>query len=94
MTQIRFDGSRARKRSLSPCHWGSPVVRAYSESLAQIVFNVIPVFEYLGPRDELGSYAFAQDFKRAEMRVAAKYGVCLGILKAQRSNTENDGKKN
>ena len=59
--------------------------KAHTQSLMQIAWNVIPAFERMAPRDELGTFSLANGIQSKEIRASAILGASIGIIKASKS---------
>jgi hypothetical protein len=57
---------------------GSKARNDYVQSLLQIAWNTIPVFQSLAPRDEIGALALANSIQRQELRSSALLGTSMG----------------
>jgi hypothetical protein len=68
---------------------GGELRRQYVQTLLQISYNLVPVFQRLAQKDEAGTLALANRLQRPELKAAAILGASMGIpaVSVQASST-------
>ncbi|MEW6212305.1 MAG: hypothetical protein AB1631_28515 [Acidobacteriota bacterium] len=71
---------------------GSPIRKAYTQSLTSISWHAIPAFRILCQQDQIGAYGIANGIQQADMRAAAFWGITTGLLETTKSAASTNHK--